>query len=423
MTSTDLVRSSRDGDQFHYYWAARQCLKLLLPGSGLAAVSIEGSSPEDPMAADGQGPDGDPTGEYVVDIAEYYGDVAPDAADKIVYRQLKHSTARADQPWTKSGLKKTLEGFARRFSALGDTSPGLRDRVTFEFVSNRPVDDAAIQALNDISRGATPASPQITEYLQGCLGLPEDLAAQFCRQFTVDARAPALLQLAHLFRQDVGALLPGAPNDGPLRLKEEIVRRATSLEPDRLVTAGTVLAALGASPDQLMPAPSLLQVPEAVVPVPQAAEIARSIAASKQPVVVHAAGGVGKSVLASQLAGFLPGGSVCLVYDCFALGGYRRSSSPRHEHRQGYVQLANELAGAGLCDPLVPGGTPSASDYSRAFMARVRAAAESLAAQAPGALLVLAIDAADNAVIAAGGIRGAPSSSTCCARRCRPTRG
>jgi DNA-binding NarL/FixJ family response regulator len=23
MTSTDLVRSSRDGDQFHYYWAAR----------------------------------------------------------------------------------------------------------------------------------------------------------------------------------------------------------------------------------------------------------------------------------------------------------------------------------------------------------------------------------------------------------------
>ena len=402
MTSTDLVRSSRDGDQFHYYWAARQCLKLLLPGSGLAAVSIEGSSPEDPMAADGQGPDGDPTGEYVVDIAEYYGDVAPDAADKIVYRQLKHSTAHADQPWTESGLKKTLEGFARRFSALGDTSPGLRDRVTFEFVSNRPVDDAVIQALNDISRGATPASPQITEYLQGCLGLPEDLAGQFCRQFAVDARAPALLQLAHLFRQDVGALLPGAPNDGPLRLKEEIARRATSLEPDRLVTAGAVLAALGASPDQLMPAPSLLQVPEAVVPVPQAAEIARSIAASKQPVVVHAAGGVGKSVLASQLAGFLPGGSVYLVYDCFALGGYRRSSSPRHEHRQGYVQLANELAGAGLCDPLVPGGTPSASDYSSAFMARVRAAAESLAAQAPGALLVLAIDAADNAVIAAG---------------------
>jgi hypothetical protein len=71
MTSTDLVRSSRDGDQFHYYWAARQCLKLLLPGSGLAAVSIEGSSPQDPgaaveQAADDDDADVDPTGEYVV---------------------------------------------------------------------------------------------------------------------------------------------------------------------------------------------------------------------------------------------------------------------------------------------------------------------------------------------------------------------
>jgi hypothetical protein len=293
MTSADLVRSSRDGDQFHYYWAARQCLKLLQPGSRLAAVSIEGSSPDDPTAAVGQGPDGDPTGEYMVDIAEYYGDVVPDAAAKIVYRQLKHSTARADLPWTASGLKNTLEGFARRFSALGDASPGLRDRVSFEFVSNRPVDDAVIRALDDLGRGSSPADPRIADYIRSCLGLPENLAGQFCRQFVVDARAPALLRLASLFRQDVGALLPGAPNDGPLRLKEDIARRATSLEPDRLVTAGAVLAALGASPDQLLPAPSLLQVPETVVPVPQAAEIARLISASRGPVVVHAAGGIG----------------------------------------------------------------------------------------------------------------------------------
>lgn len=403
MSSTDLVRSSRDGDQFHYYWAARQCLKLLLPGSGLAAVSIEGSAPEDPGAVGEQAADedDDPTGEYVVDIAEYYGDVAPDKASKIVYRQLKHSTEHADQPWTVSGLKKTLRGFGRKFSTLGDVSPGIRERVSFEFVSNRPVDDTVLGALSDIGRGASPVSPKTAGYIRTYLGLSDDLARQFCQQFKVDIRAPGLLRLAHLFQQDVGALLPGAPNDGPLRLKEDIARRATSLEPDPVVTAEAVLAALGASRDQLLPAPSLLQEPETVVPVPQAAEIARRLASSRGPVVVHAAGGVGKSVLASQLARFLPGGSVYLVYDCFALGGYRRSSSPRHEHRQGYVQLANELAGAGLCDPLVPGGTPSASDFSSAFMARIRAAAECLAAQAPGALLVLAIDAADNAVIAA----------------------
>src|SRR5580700_9689648 len=92
VTSPDLVRASRDGDQFHYYWAARQCLKLLHSGSGLAGVSIEGSSPLETATA----------GEQVIDVAEYYGAVDPGSADKIIYRQLKHSTVRAEQSWTVS---------------------------------------------------------------------------------------------------------------------------------------------------------------------------------------------------------------------------------------------------------------------------------------------------------------------------------
>jgi hypothetical protein len=391
VTSTDLVRSSRDGDQFHYYWAARQCLKLLRADSGLAGVSIEGSSPLDAGAA----------GEYVVDIAEYYGSLVPEEAVRVVYRQLKHSTAHGDDAWTVSGLERTLRGFGEKFAELSRDSPGLIERIQFDFVSNRPVDAAVTQVLADIGQDIEPADSRIAGFVRRYLNLPENLERAFCQRFTVDARAPALLRLTHLFWQDVSALLPGAPNDGPMRLKEAVGARATSLEPNSLITRDVVLAALGASPDQLLPASSLLQVPESIVPIPQAAEIAGVIAGSTAPVLVHAPGGVGKSVLASQLGVFLPAESVCLVYDCFALGGYRRSSSPRHEHRQGYVQLANQLAAAGLCDPLVPGGSPSASDYSRAFMARVRAAAECLAAWNPGALLVLAIDAADNAVIAA----------------------
>jgi hypothetical protein len=391
VTPTDSIRASRDGDQFHYYWAARQCLKLLRPGSGLVGVSIEGSSPLDTATA----------GEEVVDIAEYYGDIDPESAEKIFYRQLKHSTANADEAWTASGLRRTLEGFGQKFRELRQAYPARLDRVAFSFVSNRPVSDAVVQALDDIARGADPSDPEIVGYIRRYLALPEDLATQFCQQFAINLRAPALLRLTHLFRQDVAALLPGAPNDGPLRLKEAVARRATSLEPNLLITAEVVLAALGASSDQLLPAPSLLQVPDTIVPIPQAGTIALALAGSNAPLVVHAAGGVGKSVLASQFGALLPGGSVCLVYDCFALGGYRRSSSPRHEHRQGYVQLANQLASTGLCDPLVPGNSVSASDYSRAFMARVGAVAESLEASSPGALLVLVIDAADNAVLAA----------------------
>jgi hypothetical protein len=392
MTSADLVRASRDGDQFHYYWAARQCLRLLRSDSSLAGVSIEGSSSLETATA----------GEQVVDIAEYYGAVDLGSADKIIYRQLKHSTTHPDQPWTVSGLKGTLKGFSQKFSELYATRPSLLDHAVFDFVSNRPVDEAVAQALRDIAQGVTPRHPHIAGYIRSYLGLSGDLAERFCQRFTIDARSPALLQLTHLFTHDVAALLPGAPNDGPLRLKEAVARRATSLESDSLVTKEVVLAALGASPDQLLPAPSRLLVPDHVIPVAESGTITAVLAASNAPMVVHAAGGIGKSVLASRFGTLLPTGSVCLVYDCFARGGYRRSSSPRHEHRQGYVQLANQLAGAGLCDPLVPAGPPPPpSDYSRAFMARIRTAAESLAASNPGALLVLAIDAADNAVIAA----------------------
>jgi hypothetical protein len=47
MSKTNLFRPSRDGDQFHYLWAARRCLKLLSSDSGLVAVSIEGPSPDE----------------------------------------------------------------------------------------------------------------------------------------------------------------------------------------------------------------------------------------------------------------------------------------------------------------------------------------------------------------------------------------
>ena len=80
---------------------------------------------------------------------------------KIVYRQLKHSTAHADEAWTVSGLKRTLEGFGEKFFELNGASTGLIDRVTFDFVSNRPVDAAVVQALTDIGKGIDPADPRI----------------------------------------------------------------------------------------------------------------------------------------------------------------------------------------------------------------------------------------------------------------------
>ena len=40
----ELVRYSREGDQFHYFWAARRLLRLLDPTSPVVSVAKEGVS-------------------------------------------------------------------------------------------------------------------------------------------------------------------------------------------------------------------------------------------------------------------------------------------------------------------------------------------------------------------------------------------
>ena len=132
MTSPTDVRPSRDGDQFHYTWAARQALRLLDTTTGLTALYVEAVDPSehrtraepDPandvvlVASDDSSP---VTGDEVIDLAEYWGSSDIDEADQVIYRQFKHSTTRPDEPWTFSYLTKTLVGFARKYRSTGKT--------------------------------------------------------------------------------------------------------------------------------------------------------------------------------------------------------------------------------------------------------------------------------------------------------------
>ena len=81
MSNTDLVRASRDGDQFHYLWAARRCLKLLLPGSDLRVVTVEGPSKDETAS-----PPAIEAGEEIIDVGEYYG------SEQLSLRSLYHMT-------------------------------------------------------------------------------------------------------------------------------------------------------------------------------------------------------------------------------------------------------------------------------------------------------------------------------------------
>lgn len=53
--AVDTVRASRDGHEFHEAWVARKCLGLLLPGSELVGIAVEGFANEDQRGVSKEG--------------------------------------------------------------------------------------------------------------------------------------------------------------------------------------------------------------------------------------------------------------------------------------------------------------------------------------------------------------------------------
>ena len=305
------------------------------------------------------------------------------------------------ETWTASGLKRTLEGFGQKFLALKHEDAELLDKVEFRFISNRTTKANVLDEIDALASGRRARNQSIRRGLISYAGLEDarDIKSFFAMFRVVDA-APGLLLLKREFRQELGSLLPGDAGDGWLRLKELITERATSHGAEKgPIFAVDVLAALEVNDDDLLPAPSLIQVPREVVVRDGWSSMVDTIVLGSGPAIVHAPGGVGKSVFAGAIANYLPAGSMAVTFDCFASGDYTRLSGTRHEHRVALTQIANELAVAGLCDPLIP-TTASSRAYMKVFKDRVNLAAEALTTDEPGSLLCVVVDAADNAVMA-----------------------
>jgi hypothetical protein len=432
MSDSDLVRTSRDGDQFHYLWAAQRCLGLLSPNSDLVAVSIEGaSSKEEPP---GQAIE---EGEEVIDVGEYYGSQDLASTRFIRYMQLKHSTKHASEEWTISGLKKTLSGFAERCVALKNARPTspLGNWLELHFVTNRPVSKDVVETIEDAAKRQAPRHPRVFGFLEEYSGLNGGELAEICSLLRLQPEQKGFLEQRQLLAQGLRRYLPGADSEAPLQLKDLVTRKATSeFSATPQITKFDVLKAIDTSEEDLFPARCLIEPPQRVVVREQEAELTQAVLdAVGQCLIVEADGGVGKSVLALRLPLHLPSGSHAVVYDCFGNGTYRSPSGFRHRHKDAFVQIANELAGATLCDPLIPSAGADNAAYTRAFLARLSQALQSLRARAPEAVLWIVVDAADNAEMAAQENSDGPSfardllreqipAGTCVVLLCRPYR-
>lgn len=263
MPNVDLVRPSRDGDQFHYLWAARRCLSLLSPETGLVAVSIEGpSSKELPTTSP------ELSGEELIDIAEYFGDENLAQATLVRYMQLKHSTRDANNEWTASGLEKTIRGFAKRYNELQAvlSADQLGKKFEFWFVTNRPIGAALKEAVKDAATASPPRHPLEHQKLERFAGLNGDALTAFYALLRLEDRQDGYWEQRNLLFQDISSYLPDSDVDAPTLLKELVTRKALSeSEHNSAITKIDLLRALNTDEIHLFPARNLIaQVPDAL---------------------------------------------------------------------------------------------------------------------------------------------------------------
>jgi hypothetical protein len=428
-SSTLGARESNAGDEFHVLWAARRAVQLLNPRSGLCQVEMENVSPVD---ADGVDEAGDLF--LGVDLTEYYDGKDFFTAAKVITSQLKYSTRHPTKAWTASRLCAVSEkGQASVIQRLADIYKGFvlknpRDEVirklSIRLVSNQPaaadlpaVLSNAQEVLKAIAVSTQIQTAQLLKQLpaqnhdvikalQAGTGLTSGEFTDFLRILDLsscgeEARAFQRLRL-------IQELRPSVSNNPTAALRDlcDLIRREAlpETEQSKGLSEHEVLAALGVyDKEALLPAPSHVQPVKRVIETSEAKDLANTITtASCGKVLAHGNAGVGKTTTVQALSKYLPSGSLVIVYDCFGGGSYLVAGDERHTHKRALLQLTNELA-VHCGTPFLIQSAHEKPDLYRNFRKSLEMASKIVAAQ--DGLLVIVIDAADNAIIAAEDIK------------------
>lgn len=386
-TASERVRASRDGDRFHYTWGAARLLHLLSPASNLQQVVVEG--------ADSTSSEEEPDGSEVIDLTEFYGPQEENFTSLEV-RQFKHSTLHSDENLTLGDVCKVFSKFAQLDDALHRQNPHAT--IRFSIVTNKPIAPEAITAVRDLATGQPPAEGSAAAKLKDAAKLTIAAAASLCSRLDLRGNEPGITALRRGLDREVGGLTADADLRVSASLVDLVASRA-STESDGPILRADVLTAFGCREDELAPAPCLLD-DAPFIARDAYSDLADRILEATGSMIVTAEGGVGKSTFARALPDLLTERADVVIYDCFGNGNYRNPAHTRHRHRDGLVQLATEMAGLGLCFPIVHAGNLAPEEYIKAFARRLDQASEMLM-QNGNRQLVIVVDAADNAVIAA----------------------
>jgi hypothetical protein len=397
----DKVRASRDGHEYHEAWAARTALELLVPTTTLMAISLEGFSSED---------SGDLSSDAVeiADLVRYRGGTNLRTAQVVETVQFKYSIARADVPMRAPDIQKTLAKFATTardaHKVLGPER--AMATVSYELATNRPFDETLVAAINGLRNGVTLSGDAAKQAaaIRTTVDLPDEALRSFLGRLTLMGACGALGAVKASVHRVVADW--GGANDSISKVRLANLRALVRDKAggagrnDNLINRVAVLAALEiAHENELFPTPEAFPGVSAVIERPAALGLVQQISDNAPPLVVHATGGMGKTVLVQWLAGRLGGRDTVVLFDGFGAGKWRDPADARHLPRRTLPHLANLLAGQGLCDVLLP--SPNSDDLMRAFRLRLEQAVRTVRRCDPEARVVLLLDGIDHAAIEA----------------------
>lgn len=398
------TRASRDGHEFHEAWAARKALQLVFPPDDLVGIAVEGPAPEDEKVAAAASIE-------VADLVLFYGKRPSfDYARKVAVLQFKYSIRKKRKPVRVSDVKDTIKKFADSYRdhKRRHGAKGVAQKLSFELVTNRPIDDSLRDAVEKIAARAPHSkhSKVQSDQFKTASGLKSSELVQFASKVRFvgltgnlkDSKSDLSRTLADWSATSIDAL--ALARLGKLR---ELVRDKAGTAGDgrNVIVRTDVFAALGVSGlEELLPSPESFPDVGKVVGREQLAYALKRVPKANKPFLVHAGGGIGKTVFLQSLAKSLSGTHKTILFDCFGGGGYRAPEDARHLPRKGLIHIANLLAAEGLCDPLLP-GHDNADEIVRHFRKRLTQAVKTLRRGSSKTRLLIFLDAIDNAAIQA----------------------
>lgn len=404
----DKLRASKAGHAFHEAWAARTALELLLPSTDLTSITLEGFDEQDEQSL-GAG------AIEIADLVRYRGATDVARAHRVEIVQFKYSIANAGRAVRAADLASTLSKFASTDAELrakhGDDH--VFAVVRYEFATNRSIHENLVKAIAAVVSGTQDVGDvalQAGQIEKALKDYPNPFADLLKRLELVGSKG-SLTEAERTISATLAAWSESGDPDAEkrlLKLRNLIrVKAGPGSERDKRVDRIAVLAELDVEhEDRLYPTPDAFPEVEVVIQRDVLGDIATLAREVGFPLVVHAAGGMGKTVLMQGLADQLRADGPVMLFDGFGAGRWRDPADSRHLPERTLVHLANLMAGQGLCDILLP--MTNEDGLLRAFRRRLSQSVETARQTRSNACVSLLLDAIDHAGLAA---RDAATSS------------